>query len=87
MAAFPEDGAAEETVAASVEVAAPSIDGRKVSGLRLETFAGGRNPRIYKDWKRQVRAVQLCADLPKGRLAVLAWLSLRGEAKLLTISW
>ena len=67
-----EDGPGASPSAAGPEAGVPSVGGNKVSGLRLEHFAGSRNPTVYRDWKRQVRAVQLCSDLPKGRLAVLA---------------
>ena len=56
----------------------------KISGLRIESFAGSRNPQVYKDWKRSVEAVRFISDLAPGKLAVIAYLSLSGEARDLT---
>ena len=46
--------------------------------LKLETFAGGRNPMALRDWKTQVEAVRLLSGLEESKLALYAWMSLRG---------
>ena len=52
--------------------------------MRIELFSGTRNPAVYRDWKRSVQAVELVTGMKDGKLAVLAWSSLRGEARALT---
>ena len=56
----------------------------KISGLRVEAFHGSRNPQVYKDWKRSVEAIRYISDLALGKLAVVAYMSLSGEARDLT---
>jgi hypothetical protein len=31
---------------------ATNFDGNRVTGLRIDSFNGSRNPRIYRGWKR-----------------------------------
>ena len=56
----------------------------KISGLRIEQFSGSRNPQVYEDWKRNVESVKFISDLAPNKLAVVASMSLAGEARDLT---
>ena len=58
-----------------------STEGGKISGLRIVSFSGSRNPQVYEDWKRSVGSVRFISDLPDNKLAVVAFMSLAGEAK------
>ena len=56
-------------------------EGERLSGLRINPFSGCRTPLVYRDWKKNVEAVRFISDLNAAKLAVVAWLSLRGDAK------
>ena len=74
-----------DVAGATAEAAATAIpqDGTdgKVSGLRITPFSGSRNPAHYLEWRKEVQAVEVLAALSRNRLAVMAWLALRGEAR------
>ena len=56
----------------------------KISGLKIEQFGGSRNPTVYEDWKTSVEKIRFVSDLPPPKLAMVASMSLVGEAKSLT---
>ena len=68
----------------AVAGAAGEADQTRISGLKLEIFSGSRDPHVYRDWRRSLEATRILTGLQPARLAVLAWMSLRGEAKRLT---
>merc|ERR1712194_339949 len=52
--------------------------------IRVKPFKGSRNPDDYKEWRREVVAIELASKLDKKDLAVYAWMALEGEPKILT---
>ena len=62
-------------------VSATSEQTGKISGLKIQEFSGSRNPQVYEDWKKSVQSVRYVSNLTDAKLAVLAHMSLQGEAK------
>ena len=52
-----------------------------MTGLKLDHFHGSRNPVVFRDWRTSLEAIRLLSGLADEKLAIYAWLSLRGEAK------
>ena len=67
-----------------IAVTGEQNDATRISGLKLELYSGSRDPQVYRDWRRSLEATRILTGLAPSRLAVLAWMSLRGEAKRLT---
>ena len=67
-----------------IAVAGEQNDATRISGLKLELYSGSRDPQVYRGWRRSLEATRILTGLAPSRLAVLAWMSLRGEAKRLT---
>ncbi|CAK0821877.1 unnamed protein product [Prorocentrum cordatum] len=65
-------------------VAAPRADiteGGRISGLKINVFSGSRNSTVYENWKRSVESVRYISDMCVGKLAVVTFLPLHGEAR------
>ena len=49
--------------------------------MKLELYSVSRDPQVYRGWRRSLEDTRILTGLAPARLAVLAWMSLRGEAK------
>ena len=61
----------------------PKARGKVLAHVNLPEFHGGSSvsARDYRDWKRNVKAIQIIHELQPHELAMKIWLACRGDAR------